>query len=88
MVLSRLTGAYLSGGILLSTIGRWPYYVIAGIVRLAFAWLMLRRCAYSLVVYAVRLVVILACSVAESGTDLSRRFQIGMPGPPIMEKIN
>ncbi|CAM2159190.1 quinoprotein glucose dehydrogenase (plasmid) [Pararobbsia alpina] len=71
VVFAMLTGAYLfGGGIWLSTIGGSPYYVVAGIVWLAFAWLMLRRYAYSLVVYAALLIATLAWSVAESGTDL------------------
>ncbi|WP_175943750.1 glucose/quinate/shikimate family membrane-bound PQQ-dependent dehydrogenase [Caballeronia sp. BCC1704] len=65
-----LSGLYLAGvGIWLVAIGGSPYYVVAGILMLAVAWLIWRRNTLALIVYAVLLFGTLIWAVAEAGFD-------------------
>ncbi|PIJ51179.1 pyrroloquinoline quinone-dependent dehydrogenase [Erwinia sp. OLTSP20] len=67
---TALSGIYLSGGgIWLISIGGSLYYLLAGIVLLLTAWLLYRRNAISLLLYAVFLLATLVWSVWEVGFD-------------------
>lgn len=65
-----LSGLYLLiGGIWLSAIGGSLYYSIAGIVMLVTAWLLYRRQAMALVLYALLLLCTIVWAVWEAGFD-------------------
>ncbi|BCG02904.1 glucose dehydrogenase (plasmid) [Paraburkholderia sp. PGU19] len=65
-----LSGLYLLiGGIWLVTIGGSPYYIVAGIVLLAVAWLIHRGNGLALSLYALLLIGTLIWAVFEAGFD-------------------
>src|SRR5690349_9512140 len=65
-----LSGLYLlTGGIWLVTIGGTPYYIVAGIVLLAVAWLIHRGNGLALSLYALLLIGTLIWAVFEAGFD-------------------
>ncbi|MDR5741414.1 MULTISPECIES: glucose/quinate/shikimate family membrane-bound PQQ-dependent dehydrogenase [unclassified Caballeronia] len=70
IVFLAISGLYLAGvGIWLVTIGGSPYYVIAGLLMLAVAWLIMRRNSAALFVYALLLFGTLIWAVIEAGFD-------------------
>ncbi|AXF05369.1 glucose/quinate/shikimate family membrane-bound PQQ-dependent dehydrogenase [Paraburkholderia hospita] len=65
-----LAGLYLLiGGIWLVTIGGSPYYIVAGVVLLAVAWLIHRGNGLALSLYALLLIGTLIWAVFEAGFD-------------------
>ena len=67
---AALSGLYLLvGGIWLTAIGGSLYYIIAGVVYLATAWLLLRRRASVLLLYAVFLFATTLWGLWEVGSD-------------------
>ncbi|CAM3511086.1 pyrroloquinoline quinone-dependent dehydrogenase [Rouxiella silvae] len=67
---AALSGLYLLvGGIWLTAIGGSLYYIIAGVVYLATAWLLLRRRASVLLLYAVFLLATTIWGLWEVGSD-------------------
>ncbi|MFZ4834995.1 membrane-bound PQQ-dependent dehydrogenase, glucose/quinate/shikimate family [Rouxiella sp. Mn2063] len=67
---AALSGAYLLvGGIWLAKIGGSLYYIVAGAVLLVTAWLLYRRRASALLLYAIFLLGTTIWSVWEVGTD-------------------
>jgi len=69
-VFAALSGLYLLiGGIWLAKLGGSVYYIIAGVVELAVAWLLFRRRSSALLLYAVFLLATLVWSLWEVGTD-------------------
>ncbi len=67
---AALSGVYLLvGGIWLAKIGGSLYYIVAGVVLLVTAWLLYRRRASALFLYAIFLLGTTIWSVWEVGTD-------------------
>lgn len=67
---AALSGVYLLvGGIWLAKIGGSLYYIVAGVVLLITAWLLFRRRASALLLYAIFLLGTTIWSVWEVGTD-------------------
>lgn len=65
-----LAGLYLGiGGAWLVVVGGTPYYVVAGVVMLVVAWLIRRRSALALWLYALTLIATLIWAVVEAGFD-------------------
>lgn len=77
---AALTGVYLLvGGVWLSAIGGSPYYVIAGVVMLAVAFLLFKRKAAALGLYAALMLATVIWGVWEAGFDfwaLAPRFDV------------
>lgn len=70
VLFSALTGLYLLiGGIWLVKLHGSPYYLIAGLIMLATAWLLYRRRAAALLLYAVFLLGTTIWSLWEVGPD-------------------
>lgn len=69
-VFAVISGLYLLvGGIWLAKLGGSFYYIIAGVIELVVAWLLFRRRACALMVYALFLLGTLVWSLWEVGSD-------------------
>lgn len=69
-VFAACSGLYLLiGGVWLARLGGSLYYLIAGVVELGVAWLLFRRRASALLLYAVFLLATLFWSLWEVGSD-------------------
>jgi quinoprotein glucose dehydrogenase len=70
ILFALLAGLYLlTGGIWLVMMGGSPYYIVAGIVLLAVAWLIYRGNGLALSLYALLLIGTLIWAVFEAGFD-------------------
>jgi quinoprotein glucose dehydrogenase len=70
VIFLTLAGLFLAvGGGWLIAVGGTPYYLIAGLVMLAIAWLVHRQNAVALWLYALLLLCTLIWAVAEAGFD-------------------
>lgn len=70
ILFAALAGVYLvAGGIWLTSLGGSPYYIVAGIVFLAVAFLTQRQSGWTLVLFALLLAGTLVWSVFEAGSD-------------------
>lgn len=69
-VFAAISGLYLLiGGIWLAKLGGSFYYIIAGVIELAVAWLLFRRRSSALMLYAIFLLGTLIWSLWEVGSD-------------------
>ena len=70
VLFAALSGVYLLvGGIWLAKLGGSLYYIVAGLVMLATAWLLYRRRATALLLYAIFLLATTIWSLWEVGSD-------------------